>query len=87
MFEDLLIPASAEAFAADVLFDRGVQWENVKGHGANGGRDLGGGALANAAGLFGEGHVQNVMLAVLDRPVATDVPGEGADLGAWLLMK
>ena len=50
-------------------------------HVANRGRDFGGRALADAAGIFCKGRVQDVMLAVFDRPVAADVPGEGADLG------
>ena len=41
-FEDLLfIPAGAEAFAADVIFDRSVLLQNVECQTAKGGRNLG----------------------------------------------
>jgi hypothetical protein len=50
-------------------------------HVANRGRDFVGRSLADAAGIFCKGHVQDGMLAVFDRPVAADVLGEGADLG------
>ncbi len=75
----MLIPAGAEAFAADVIFDRSVQLEDVERHAANGGRDFRGGAFADAAGIFFKGHVQDVMLAVLGRPVASDMTRDGAD--------
>ena len=41
-FEDLFIPACAEAFAADVISDRRVLLQNVEGHAAKRGRFFGG---------------------------------------------
>jgi len=85
-FKDLFDSAGAVASSADMFFNRCVILLNVEGHVANRGRDFGGRVLAGAAGIYGKGDMQNVMLAVLERPVAADFLGEGVAFGSWRLM-
>lgn len=79
LFEDVLVPAGAEPFAADVIFDRSLLLSHVKGHPSERGGDFGAGAAANPAGVFCQSDIEDVMQAVLDRPVTADVPGPGPD--------
>ena len=60
--------------------------QNVEGHIAESGQDMGSRSLANLAGVFYQGRVANPMHTVLDVPVAAppvkQLSGESSSAGA-----
>lgn len=67
----------AEGVFAEGVGDGEIEFsEEVQCGGPNGGHDVGGGAGADAAGIFAEGHVQHVKRFVFDLPATAEQPEE-----------
>ena len=68
-----LVPAGAESFAANALFEGSVPLKNVRGHAAKGRGDFRRGTLANAAGVLGKSYISQGVIARC-RFVGTELP-------------
>ena len=76
VIQDALVPAGAEPFAADVLFDRRVALENCQCHSPKGTGDFRAGPFANATRVFCKCYIQHPVLTVFYAPVTPQMTAQ-----------
>src|SRR3990172_9473174 len=78
----LFVPARTKAFGLDPAPAGGLLLEQIEGNAAKPGKVLGAVALADAALILVEGHVERPVQVVLHAPVVADGLGDARGIGA-----